>query len=799
MILKTALRKIKNNKLMTFINVLSLGIGISATLVIFLLVAYDYSFDKHVKDRDRVFRVVTNGEFKLAGTLTPLMRAMDEELSMVDLVVPILMPNNNSLKVPVKGDEGFNLFTKNRGLIFTNSQYFAIYPHTWIAGDAKILDKPNIIVLTDKDQKRFFPNKTMAEVLGETVVFADSINLTVGAVVAEMQENSEFKYSSFISTATIPNYPKLIEAFSWEVWNNYSDSNQSLIKIAQDAEVSAVEKAIMQLLGKYKKADDGFKDKFELQPITDVHFNPEYNYNATKPETLRNLIVLAIFLLCLGLVNFINLSTAQSIARAKEVGIRKTLGSSKWKLTSQFLLETFLITLTAAVLSLLLTPIFLKAFDGFIPKELSLGKVYYGWILLFVLLQVVLVSLLAGFYPAWIMTGYAPVLALKNQLSKNSNLSRSSWVRKALTIFQFLLAQVFLICVFIVVKQIDYVSQKDMGFNKEAVVNFFVPGAYQNGEKAKLLEHKLASIPEIEKLSLGNQSPAFLGQMTTSISVDHREDLEKLNLDARNGDEHFIEVYHIPLVAGRNIRMIDSKSEVLINEKALGLLNLKKPDDALGLSFNNGEMLVVGVMKDFDISSAKNPIRPLVYYGTNRGYVFHVKLDVNRPETWKSALGKMEKEFKAIFPNDEFDFKFLDENLAQFYTKEKQLSKLLTWAVCLSVLIAGLGLFGLAIFTANQRTKEIGIRKVLGASVKEIIFLLLRNQLVLVGIACVIAFPIAWYLGNNWLNDFTYKTEISWWMFPLSMLLLMLIASLVLLSKSYFAAKSNPVDSIRNE
>lgn len=799
MILKTALRKIKNNKLMTFINVLSLAIGVSATLVIFLLVSYDYSFDKHVKDRDRVFRVVTNGEFKLAGTLTPLIRAMDEELSMMEVVVPLLIPNNNSIKVIGNGKDDFKLFTKNRGLILTNSQYFDLYPHQWLAGDAKVLNQPNTIVLTEKDQLKFFPNIPLEEVLGKTLVFSDSVNLTVAAVVAEMNENSDFKYSSFISTATIPNYPKLVDAFSWERWNNYNDSNLSLVKLATHTDPKAAEKAIMNLLGKYKKKEEGFKDNFELQHLSDVHFNPEYNYSATKPETLRNLIILAIFLLSLGVVNFINLSTAQSIERAKEVGIRKTLGSSKWKLSSQFLLETFLITLAASILSLLLTPIFLNAFEGFIPKELSLAKVYYSWILLFVVLQLFVVTFLAGFYPAWIMTGYAPLLALKNQMSKNSNLSRSSWVRKALTIFQFLLAQVFLICVFIVVKQIDFVSEKDMGFDKEAVVNINVPGAYQNVEKAKLLENKLAAIPEIKGLSFGNQSPAFLGHMTTSVKVDHQENAEQLNIDARNGDEHFMEVYDIPLVAGRNIRLLDSSSEALINEKALGLLKLEKPEDALGLSLNNGEMLIVGVMKDFDISSAKNPIRPLIYYGTDRGYVFHVKLDVNHPETWKTALSKIEKEYAAIFPNNEFEFTFLDEHLAKFYTKEQQLSKLLTWAVSLSILIAGLGLFGLAIFTANQRTKEIGIRKVLGASVIEIILLLLRNQLVLVGIACVIAFPIAWYLGNNWLNDYSYKTEMSWWLFPLSMLLLLVIASLVLLSKSYFAARANPVDSIRNE
>ncbi len=797
--LKTAYRFLKKHKLITFINITSLAIGITATLVIFLMIQYDYSFDKHVPGKERVYRVVNNGEFKNAGVYVPLVRTMKAELPNLEAVAPIYHSHIQKLKVSLAKDK-FQTFPKEQKMVFTNSQYFDIFPSKWLAGSPKALNLSGNIILTQNTSEKFYGKESPANVIGKTIFYADSIPLQVAGVIENPQHNSDFNYEIFIADATIPIDNNLKNMYNWEAWNSISDSHQVLIKTKAHSNPHLLEHNIANLLKKYKyKEGEKIRDKLELQALADVHFDTRFNYDATHPEALRNLILLALFLLALGAVNFINLSTAQSIERAKEVGIRKTLGSSKATLIKQFLIETFLITLSATLLAVLLLPLFLHVFEGFIPKNLSVDRLDKAVIVLFLFGQLILVTLLAGFYPAWVLTGYAPVLALKNQLGKNTNLSRSAWIRKALTIFQFVMAQAFLICVLIVVRQINYATHRDMGFQKDAIVNVYIPGAFQNSAKGIILKNELQKLKDVKAISFGNIAPAMNGWMTTAIAYDQSPDKESLTFDSRSGDENYLEVYQIPLLAGRNIRLLDSTREMLINRKGLELLNIKNPEDAIGKTFENGNSIIVGVMEDFDLASARQGAKPVVYTGSKDGYVLHIALDQSHPENWKNAIDKITSSYKSVFADDELDLRFVDEVIQNFYTQEKQLSKLLSWAVGLSVTIAGLGLFGLAIFTANQRTKEIGIRKVLGASVFQITFLLLRNLLSLVAIACLIAFPIAYYFMHNWLNDFVYRTTISPWIFGLSAVGLIAFASLVLSTKSIFAAKANPINSLRDE
>lgn len=797
--LKTAYRFLKKHKLITFINITSLAIGITATLVIFLMIQYDYSFDKHVPNQKQVYRVVSNGEFKNAGVYVPLVRTMQAELPNLEAVVPIYRSHVQKLKISLATDK-FQVFPKEQQIVFTNSQYFDIFPYKWLAGNAQTLNTAGHIVLTKKALEKFYGKESPSDVIGRTVIYADSIPLQVAGVIENPQHNSDFNFDSFIAESTIPQNNSLKDMYSWDAWNSISDTHQVLIKTKAQPNPPLLERNIANLLKKYKyKEGEKINDKLELQALADVHFDTRFNYDATHPGTLRNLILLAFFLLALGAVNFINLSTAQSIERAKEVGIRKTLGSSKVTLIKQFLLETFLITLSATILAVLLLPLFLHVFEGFIPKNLNLDRLDKTVIAFFLFGQLILVTLLAGFYPAWVLTGYAPVLALKNQLGKNTNLSRSSWLRKALTIFQFVMAQAFLICVLIVVRQINYVTHKDMGFQKDAIVNIYIPGAFQNSAKGVILKNELKKLTDIKAISFGNIAPAMNGWMTTAIAYDQSPDKESLTFDGRSGDENYLDVYKIPLLAGRNVRLQDSTSEMLINRKGLELLHIKNPQDAIGKTFENGQNIIVGVMEDFDLASARQGVKPVLYTGSKTGYILHIALDQSHPENWKNTIDKITLSYKSVFPDDELDLRFLDEVIQNFYTQEKQLSKLLSWAVGLSVFIAGLGLFGLAIFTANQRTKEIGIRKVLGASVFQITFLLLRNLLSLVAIACLVAFPIAYYFMHNWLNDFVYRTTINPWIFGLSALSLIAFASVVLSAKSIMAAKANPVNSLRDE
>lgn len=798
---KTAFRHIKKNKLITAINVLSLSIGICATLVIFLMIRYDYSFDKHLPHGDRVYRVVSGGDFKSSAILIPLVRAIEEEVRGLEAVAPLFQIQEAKLKMGQEEQDNLRVFPKEEGLIFTDEDYFTIYPHQWLSGNVQNLKQPNQIVLSEAYFQRYFPQTPVAESVGKTILYADSLPLQVAGVVAEMKENSDFKYNGYVSVSTISTSESIKKFHNWDSWNNYNDSYQCLVRLTPGTQPSAIEKNIDQTVAKYKKPEPRgiWEDTFVLQPLHDVHFNTAFNGNAVKPSTLRNLVLLAVFLLALGAINFINLSTAQSIERAKEIGVRKTLGSKKSDLIKQFLMETLVVAGFATVLSVLLLPILLHAFEGFLPTGFSADSIPLLPTATFLLMQLVVVTLLAGFYPAWIMTGYAPVLALKNQLSVNSNLSRSAWVRKALTVFQFVLAQVFLIAVLFVSKQIQFVTRMDMGFRKDAIINFYIPD-FNRANKGDVLKNKLMEIPEIKAVSFGNHSPASTASMFTKLSYDASSKVDKnLSFDMRHGDENYIHVYDIPLIAGRNVRVLDSTYEALVNEQMLPLLEVDTPEEAIGKTFYNGKYTIVGVMKDFNIASAHHEIRPTVYWSRKGGYVMHVALDQMHPTTWKAGIAKMEKAFFDIYPEEPFEYRFLDETIQGFYQTELKLSKLLNWAVGLSITIASLGLFGLALFTANQRTKEIGIRKVLGASVTQIIVMLTKNLVSLVLVACLIAIPVAYYFMHKWLEDFAYRTPLNWWIFAVAAIGLLVVAVAVLAAKTFYAAMANPVDSLRDE
>jgi ABC-type antimicrobial peptide transport system permease subunit len=539
-----------------------------------------------------------------------------------------------------------------------------------------------------------------------------------------------------------------------------------------------------------------------LQPLSDVHTNTDFG-GEVNMSTVRNLILLAVFLLLLGAINFINLSTAQATQRAKEIGIRKTLGSKKNQLILQFLSETFLLTLCTAIVSVAITPLLLKAFTGFIPEGLHFNYLYEQpvvWFFFFLL--IVVVSIIAGLYPAFILTKFNPVAVLKNNVVTNTGVSRSAWMRKTLIVFQFIIAQVFIIGVLVVDKQIHYSMQKDMGFRKDAIINFYVPFDFFKPDNKKfVLKDELSKIPEIQEVSLGNQSPAFSGQMSTQVTYKEKGKDVKLQVDSRSGDTAFINVYNIKLIAGRNIMPSDSATEFLINETLARQLGFPNPAEAVGhfLSFNKAQKPIVGVMKDFNLASVRKAIHPLIYYAAPKfGYVMHVALQPN-PATWNSAITKMQAAWKGIYPDVDFDYTFLDKKIENFYKADQQLSTLLTWASAVAIIISCLGLLGLVIFITNNRIKEIGVRKVLGASVRQIITLLSSDFVKLIAVAFIIAIPVAWWVTHNWLQNFAYHTKLSWWIFLLSGIIMITAALIILCIRAGRAAMANPVKSLRSE
>lgn len=809
----TACRNAWRNKAFSTINVLGLSIGISAALVIFLIVAFEFGFDRFEKDRERIYRVVLDANFNgneghSAAVPAPLSTAIPQEVTGVEQTVPVMtMPGDGTAKVTIQATNGGpRVFKKQPDIIFTNEEYFRLLPYRWIAGSVlAAMDKPFAVVLTATRASVYFPGMPPAEVIGKQVMYNEIVT-TVTGVVKDLDEQTTFAANEFISFPTIAE-TGLKNQFMMTTWNDWMAYSQLFVKVAAGHTATNVETQLNGLLKKHIKETD--KSAFatvalRLQPLNDLHFNGNYagfGQRIAQKPTLYGLLAVAGFILLLGCINFINLTTAQSSHRAKEIGIRKTMGSSKNQLVVQFLSETFFITIVATILSVLFTPLLLKMFENFIPAGLHFDLFHQPLILLFLVLLVLLVSFLSGVYPALILAAFKPVLVLKNQLVSGNGQTRNARVRKMLTISQFVIAQFFVIGTFVVSKQIDFSLNADMGFNKTAVINIDLPRDTIASHGKQLLQ-EFKDMPGIAAISTGFLAPADKGVSFTSLSYNNgKEDLTPTT-QIRWGDPEFIKVYEIKLLAGKNIQPSDTIKEFLVNESYAHAIGFKHAADALNqqLDWNGKKVPIVGIVKDYHDQSMRANISPVVFGGAS-GSTFHIRLKPNNAGglQWKTTLTAIQQSFKKMYPEEGFKYSFLDDTIASFYEQEQQTASLLRWAAGISVFISCMGLLGLVLYTTTARTKEVGIRKVLGASVANIIAILSKDFIQVILIAFLIAAPLAWWASYKWLQDFVFRTELSWWVFGISGLGMILMALLTLSIQTVKTAIANPVKSLRTE
>ena len=810
----TAFRNCWRNKTFSLINVLGLAIGISAALVIFLIVSYEFSFDRFEKDGDRIYRVVLDAKFNgseghSAGVQAPLSNAIAHEMTGIEASVPVMsFQGDGNAKVTIERENANAvIYKKQPAIIFTNPAYFQLLPYQWIAGNQETtLKAPFSVVLTEKRAAAYFPGMAMASIPGHKILYNEDLSVTVSGIVKNLDKNTLFTAEEFISFATIDK-TNLKNNFMMDVWNDWMVYSQVYVKLAKDASAATATAQMNALLKKYNS--DAYKDannmmRFHLQPLNDIHFNMLYqstNQRTASKTTLYGLLAIAAFLLLLGCINFINLTTAQASQRAKEIGVRKTMGSSKWQLTAQFLSETFFITAIATLVSVLLTPLLLRMFADFIPPGLHFDLLQQPWLLVFLLLLTIAVSFLSGLYPALILSGFNPVMVLKNQAGVNKGQTRNAGIRKTLTVAQFVIAQFFVIATVIVSKQISYSIHSDLGFNKEAIINIESPRDRNAAHTTQLL-NEIKVVPGVAMVSSGFFAPADKGVAFTNIGYNNGKEIVTPNTQIRWGDPNYIKVYQMKLLAGRNVEASDSILEFLVNESFAHAIGFLRAEEAVGkfLEWNKKAMPIVGVMKDFHDQSTHAGISPVVL-GGNKGSIYHIKLAANSPDgaTWKNAIAGIQKAFKELYPEEEFNYKFVDEMIAGFYEKEQHTASLLQWATGLSVLISCLGLLGLVIYTTNTRSKEIGIRKILGASVANIVSILSKDFLMLVLISFVIAVPLAWWAMYSWLQDFAFKTNMSWWIFAASGLAMLAAALITLSIQTIKTATANPAQRLRTE
>ncbi|MGN6530124.1 MAG: ABC transporter permease [Ginsengibacter sp.] len=798
---KSAWRNLRSNKLYSAINIFGLAIGISSSLVIFLIVQYDFSFDKFEHDRNRIYRVVTQDAHHARIAPFPMVDALRNEVPGLNVVAPLMLWNYD-VKVAINTSQNLKPvdFKNEPNIIFTDDEYFKLINYKWLAGSPETsLSAPNQTVITEQNAKRFFPNLPLNEIIGKEIIFNDTVLTTVTGIVENLKAHTDFNFQTFVSIATHKTlHPH--QSPNWKI-----GSCQLFLKLSKNASP----KAVNGQLEKIFLSHSGLSNiTFGLQPLSDLHFSnvtDDFVERKAYMPALYGLMAVAAILLLLACINFINLTTAQASQRAKEIGIRKTLGGSRKQLMFQFLSETFLMTLAATCLSVYFAPVLVRAFADFIPEGVQFNIQQPG-VILFLLIITFFVTVFSGIYPALIISSYKPVTVLKNQIVAGSVNTRQLFFRKTLTVSQFVFAQIFIIATLVVGQQIHLELNKDMGFKKDAIIYFGTNYSDTSTAKRKVLFQRFKAIPEIANVSLAGFPPSTNGALGFNLKYETAKEIIDTQVRIKPADTNYLKLYHIKLLAGTNLPSSDRVNGLLINEKCAQILGFQDPHDAVGKYVETNmypeKLPVAGVVSNFIQGSLHDEIMPLVIVNDkSMELTFNVALLPENAEgtSWKTAINKITKAFKEIYPDTDLQIHFLDESIAKYYTADQNISTLLKWATGLAIVISCLGLFGLVIYTTNQRTKEIGIRKVIGASVSQIVTLLSRDFLKLIGIAFLIAVPIVWIGANKWLENFAFKIHLSVLVFITGGLMMLFPAFIILFLRTYKSATANPVESLRSE
>ncbi len=797
---KIALRNLTRNKLRAGIHILGLSIGISICFLIFNIVWYSHSFDKFHPGLEQIFRINTltdygpGGSYPVSATPGPLGEVIQDEMTGVEQKGRL-----NTLYQPLVSVPSQNrVIGRSSEVTFADPGFFKIFPRIWLAGNPETaLEKPESVVISQKSLEKYFPGTDPANALGMELIWvdADTIRAQVTGIVEDYTENSDFIFTDFISYSTIQTQEQR-EWYGLHSWGNVNSSSQLFVKTVPGLTLEEMNKSFEKIVAKnYDPNEDG-KTSFFAEPISEMHFGQNYDDTTVSKVFLDGLTYVGLIILVLATLNFINLETAQAIGRAKEVGIRKTLGGRRPQLIFQFLIETYLIVIISTALSLGLVEILRTLFSDYLPKAFRL-EYLTGVNLGFYFLFPLLLALISGIYPAIILSGYQPQRALKGEGVAQRGFSVGVFLRKNLTVIQFSSSIGFIILVLVLNYQIRYVSSQPLGFDKEAVMYTVLP-FMSEPEKMVQLQERLIQDSRIQGASLSGSLATSTSLWTSDayIPVDTTE--KQIYIQVMNVDSAFLFVNGIPLLAGKGSS--NKEDEILVNENFLKEAGIEDPEEAinLGIKFNGDEKKIIGVVGNFHSRTLREEIQPLVMT-INPEYFQTISVKLEPGQNLSVVKTDLEKLYKEIYPYEEAEFKFLDEEVDRFYAEDVKIRNVLGAACILAILISAMGLFGLSSFTIAQRTKEISIRKVLGASILQILGLISKEYVILVLVSFGLAVYPAYYFLNDWLNGFTYKIEMPYFLFVLSGIGVMGICLIIVGLHSYSAARTNPAKVLKSE
>jgi predicted permease len=795
--INTAFRNLWRDKGITVINLAGLSLGITGSLILFLLIRHATSFDTFHAKRNRIYRVVTqtrgnNGNNHTAGVPAMLPEAFKNDFPEAEEVTFLSYRAGSLVTIPqAEGDQ--KKYDEPRGVVFAQPNFFRIFDRKIIQGDAdKGLDEPNEAIISKRWALKYFGKE---EVIGEVVKF-DNREYRITAVMEDYPDNTDFPFDLMLSAVTIK------KETDEKGWNSIWSDEHCYILLKEGESPATIQARMPDFLKKHLGDEASFERTHPLQPLSEIHYDDRYgnfNYNTVPKPVLLALGVIAVFLVIMACINFINLTTAEAIKRSKEVGIRKSLGGTRSQLILQFLGEASLVTFFAVLLSLGLAQLALSFLNPFLELSLAI-TLQDGSLWVFLGSLTIVVSLLSGLYPSFVVSGYKPVLAMKN-LINNQN-SSGYTLRKGLVVTQFFISQFFIINTIVIIRQMDYVQSKDLGFAKEAIISVRIPEQEApRGDsgisKMRTLKNELLGFSGIEKVSLNSAPPASGNVSSTGFTIEGRQ--EELIAQVKQADGDYFDLFDLKILTGEKLPDSDTATGFVVNERLAKLIGYTNPQDAIGKEITMGgrRLPIIGVVNDFHTVSLAYPLEPVIMLNRIRGYdCLSVKI---ASSDFQSVIKKIQEKWEQAYPNHIFSYEFLDQQISEFYDSERRISVLVTIFTTIAIFIGCLGLLGLVTFMAGQKTKEIGIRKVLGASVESILFKFSKDFVVLILVGFLLAAPLSWWVSRLYLDQFAYKIELGPFIFVMGAGASLLIALVTVSYKSFRAATVNPVDSLRYE
>lgn len=785
------------NKLTSWINVLGLSTAVTCCIIIFVFIKYESGFDSFYSNYEKTYRIVQHLEFPEETaywntTPYPLAEAMRNDLSEIEIVTQTSGPVKSNFSL--ESENGKREIYEESAVLFIDAFFPEIFDMNWIEGSPEIaLQDPNSIILTEKLALKWFDNelKQNKSLLGKRIIINGKDPLQVTGVVKNTPANTNIDYNILIPFEFFRQSNKSM-ARNWSA--NHQGSTYIILDEEKHRKVTAAE--ISSLRNKYVTDKEQIKISYDLQPLAEIHSETQYGNNIggyTMPKkVLLGSATVGLFILIIALVNFINIITAHSTTRSKEVGIRKVLGSTRSNLIKQFLLENFILIIIILSFSLWLSHLLLTGVNDFFSvQNLDLSLTWEDAI--FVFLSGTAIILLSSLYPALVLSSYKPITALKNKIF--SGKSKAFNLRKSLTVFQFVIVQVLIIGTLIVASQMDFIQNKDMGFNSAGILSIPIP----DGDKLEVFRNRLLKEKNISEVAFGSGPPMAVDGLSlgTTFRLLHQPEEKAKETEIKIGDINYLDLFNLNFLAGKNFGSNSQSVDFIVNEKLIRSFGWTA-EEAIGkeLQINEGVGTIQGVVEDYHNNSLQTEITPAIITNWNF-FLNNAFIDFHALN--KRTLTTIESIFKDTYPSIVFNYNFIEDSIEKEYLLETSIFQGFKVFSIISIIIACLGLFGFMAAITQQKTKEVGIRKVLGSSVSQIIIFFSKEFSFLIFLSFFIAIPIIYYLMEQWLQNFTYRIEISIWMFLAGGLLTLFLGFGTSSYQLLKAATANPIKSLRNE